>query len=91
MLTFRDHALEKELCLGGIHPKASISVFEDVTAYFKEPVEQILKGYWACRTGQDLVEQARVGEAKDEKDVLAYYQATPHYLYELSYWEASLR
>jgi cyclopropane fatty-acyl-phospholipid synthase-like methyltransferase len=32
---------------------------------------------------------AGVADAAGESDVLAYYVTTPHYLYELSYWEAS--
>jgi 2-polyprenyl-3-methyl-5-hydroxy-6-metoxy-1,4-benzoquinol methylase len=30
-----------------------------------------------------------VARAENEAEVLAYYTTTPHYLYELSYWEAS--
>ncbi|MBI4341320.1 MAG: class I SAM-dependent methyltransferase [Candidatus Omnitrophica bacterium] len=89
MLAYRDRALEQELLLGGLHPRARIGILDDVTTYLKKPIEHIAKAYWAYHTGEDLVAQQRVGEATREAEVLAYYQATPHYLYELSYWEAS--
>ena len=86
---FRDKRLEKELQLGGLDPKAAREVFGDLTAYLQQPIDVIAEEYWRYRTGEDLIAQQRVGEAKDETPVLAYYAATPHYLYELSYWEAS--
>ena len=89
MPSYRDLALERELCLGGLHPAASRRVFGDVTAYVQKPIEQVAREYWAYHQGEDLAAQQRVGDATDEAQVLAYYHATPHYLYELSYWEAS--
>ena len=86
---FRDRRLEKELQLDGLDPAAARAVFGDLTAYLQLPIEAIAREYWRYHEGEDLIAQQRVGEAKDEAPVLAYYAATPHYLYELSYWEAS--
>ncbi len=90
MKGYRDLRLEKELHLGGLDRAAAKEIFGDLTAYLRQPIERIAEGYWRYHTGEDLVAQQKVGEAKDEATVLAYYAATPHYLYELSYWEASL-
>lgn len=89
MSSFRDRRLEQELHLDGLHPRASCEVFGDLTAYLHAPIEAIVQRYWAYREGEDVEAQRRVAQAKNETDVLAYYAATPHYLYELSYWEAS--
>ncbi|HEX9780129.1 MAG TPA: class I SAM-dependent methyltransferase [bacterium] len=65
-------------------------VFGDLTEYLRQPIEEIAREYWAYREGADRSAQERVANATNPADVLAYYAATPHYLYELSYWEASL-
>jgi len=89
-MRFRDRRLEQELHLGGLDPAAAPEVFGDMTAYFQQkPIEVIAKEYWRHHEGEDVTAQQQVGEAKDEATVLAYYAETPHYLYELSYWEAS--
>ena len=71
-------------------PQAAEAVFGDLTAYLHQPIETIARDYWRYHEGEDVRAQQKVGEARDEAPVLAYYAATPHYLYELSYWEASL-
>ncbi len=86
---FRDRRLERELCLTNLDRRASLTVFTDLTTYLATPLQAIADEYWVYHTGADLIAQKRVGDAREEKDVLAYYQVTPHYLYELSYWEAS--
>ena len=72
---------------GGLHP-AAVSVFSDLVEYLREPIDRIAATYWKRREGEDAVAQQRVAEAATEQPVLAYYASTPHYLYELSYWEA---
>ena len=90
MTPFRDRRLEEELHLGGLDASAAKDVFGDLTTYLRQPIEETAKEYWRYHEGEDVIAQRRVGEAKEEAAVLAYYAATPHYLYELSYWEASL-
>ena len=87
---YRDRKLETELCLDGLDRRASQEIFGELTVYLHKPIEAIAEEYWRYHEGEDLVAQQRVGEAKDERAVLDYYAATPHYLYELRYWEASL-
>lgn len=90
MAPFRDPVLEQEFQLhDGLQPQAAREVFEDLTAYLRAPVEEIAGRYWDYRRGGDVEAQRRVAQATREAEVLAYYVTTPHYLYELSYWEAS--
>ena len=88
-MAHRDRTLEVELCLNGLEARASQEIFGDLTAYLQKPIERIAEEYWRYHEGEDLIAQRRVGDATDERQVLAYYAQTPHYLYELSYWEAS--
>lgn len=90
MRQFRDQRMEQEFpAWGEIHRKAAKSVLEDLTTYLGLPTETIAQEYWRYRTGEDTLAQERVARATDEATVAAYYAMTPHYLYELSYWEAS--
>jgi len=86
---FRDRRLEEELTLESLDPRAAAEIFEDLTACLREPIERIAAAYWRYRETADVAAQERVARATEAGEVLAYYQATPHYLYELSYWEAS--
>jgi len=88
-MPFRDARLDQELLLGGADPKVAEPVFGDLVAYLGRPIEDIAEEYWRYRTTDDVPAQERVARATDEAPVMAYYQSTPHYLYELSYWEAS--
>lgn len=90
MTGFRDPRLEKELQLGGLDPLAAPSVFGDLTEYMRQPIETITKEYWRYYDMEGVAAQQQVAQATEEKDVHAYYAATPHFLYQLSYWEASL-
>ena len=88
---FTDQRMDREFPnWGGLDPKAARYVFGDLSTYRKSPIETIAQEYWLYRDEQDAVAQRRVAEATDEATVMAYYASTPHYLYELSYWEASL-
>ena len=90
MSPFHDQRMEREFPdWGGLDPQAARRVFGDLRAYLGLPIERIAQDYWLYRDGQDAAAQRRVAEATDEATVLAYYASTPHYLYELSYWEAS--
>jgi len=86
---WRDAGLDREIQLDGVHPRAGAEVLGDLTAYLGRPVPEIREQYWRYRGHEDREAQERVARATAEADVLAYYQQTPHYLYELSYWEAS--
>ena len=88
-MAYRDLKLEQELLRNGLDPQASKAIFDDLTAYLGKRIETIAEEYWRYHEGEDLIARQRVGDAKDAGTVLAYYAATPHYLYELSYWEAS--
>lgn len=90
MTVFRDPKLEKELQLGGLDPSVAPSIFSDLTEYMQQPIETIAKEYWRYYDMEGVAAQQRVAQATEEKDVHAYYAATPHFLYQLSYWEASL-
>ena len=70
-------------------PCAARDVFGDLSAYLRQPIDSTAGAYWRHRDGEDVAAQRRVGEATEEAEVLAYYATTPHYLYELSYWEAT--
>ncbi|MBI3324815.1 MAG: class I SAM-dependent methyltransferase [Candidatus Omnitrophica bacterium] len=85
----RDAGLDREIQLDGLDPKAAGIAFDDLTNYLGQPLEQIRQEYWRYRAQEDVEAQRRVAQATHESEVLAYYQQTPHYLYELSYWEAS--
>lgn len=88
---FRDRRLEQEHpTWGGLNPKAAREAFGDLTTHLSMPLEMIAQAYWRHQANEDAVAQQRVAEATDEATVVAYYASTPHYLYELSYWEASL-
>ncbi|MEK7412625.1 MAG: methyltransferase domain-containing protein [Planctomycetota bacterium] len=90
MPQFRDPRLEQEFPdWGGLDPQTAEVVFDDLTTYLDRPIETIVHEYWQYRTGPDVIAQEQVGRATDEATVSAYYATTPHYLYELSYWEAS--
>ncbi len=86
---FRDNALEQDLTLDGLHPTEASRVFQELSEYLGQPIEQIAEEYWRYRRTEDVAAQAVVAVATDAGPIMAYYQATPHYLYELSYWEAS--
>lgn len=73
---------------GGVDQRAAAGVFDDLTAYLKQPVAAIAEAYWRERAGADHAAQQRVAAATEEAPVLAYYADTPIYLYQLSYWEA---
>lgn len=64
-------------------------MFGDLTTYLGQPIEAIAQQYWRYRETGDVQAQERVARADTETPIMAYYQSTPHYLYELSYWEAS--
>ena len=88
---FTDPRMDREFPdWGGLDPRAAGHVFGDVSTYLGLPIEKIAQAYWFYRDRQDAAAQRQVAEATDEATVLAYYTSTPHYLYELSYWEASL-
>ncbi|MBI2104148.1 MAG: class I SAM-dependent methyltransferase [Candidatus Omnitrophica bacterium] len=90
MAPFRDRRMEAGFPSWGLPgSRAARLVFGDLAAYLRQPLETVAEAYWRHRDGDDLAAQRRVGEATEAADVLAYYAATPHYLYELSYWEAS--
>ncbi len=89
MSGFRDPALERELQFERPLAGPSKRVFGDLTAYLQQPIEEIARAYWAHRRGEDRDAQARVAKATDPETINAYYVTTPHYLYELSYWEAT--
>lgn len=86
---FHDPRLEVELHLGGLHSGAARGVFDDLVTYLGQPIEEVASQYWRYRETGDVEAQERVAQAAHEQAVMAYYQRTPHYLYELSYWEAS--
>ena len=86
---YRDLKLEEELCVRGLDAKAAALAFGDLTAYLGRPIEAIAEEYWRYRATDDVAAQERVARATDDAPVIAYYQQTPHYLYELSYWEAT--
>lgn len=87
---FRDARFDADFpSWGGPHPSAASAVFADLTAYLRQPFEAVADDYWRYHQGVDLEAQRRVGEASDAATVLQYYTQTPHYLYELSSWEAS--
>lgn len=86
----RDARLEQELPPpAGLDAACAQRAFGDLAEYRGQPRERIREEYWRYRAGDDVAAQERVARATTEADVLAYYQATPHYLYELSYWEGS--
>ncbi len=90
MKTFHDPRFDAEFPFwGGPHPQAAPVVLAELTAYLHQPLERIAEDYWRYHQGADLEAQRRVGEATDAATVLQYYTQTPHYLYELSGWEAS--
>lgn len=91
MKQFHDQRMDREFPdWGGLDPRAARYAFGDLSTYLGLPIERISQEYWFYRDGQDAAAQRQVAEATDEATVLAYYASTPHYLYELSYWEASL-
>jgi 2-polyprenyl-3-methyl-5-hydroxy-6-metoxy-1,4-benzoquinol methylase len=73
---------------GGIDPRAAQAVFTDLTTYLGKPIEAIAEEFWQHREHEDVNAQERVATATAEAVVMDYYQTTPLYLYELSYWEA---
>lgn len=89
-MPFRDRRMEGHWPAWGVTvPGAAEAVFGDLTAYLRRPIGAIADEYWRHQQQEDGAAQQRVGAARDEAPVLAYYAETPHYLYELSYWEAS--
>ena len=90
-MPFRDRRMEDSWpSWGGTVPGAAKAVFGDLAAYLRRPIGTIAESYWQHQAHEDRLAQQRVGAARDEAPVLAYYATTPHYLYELSYWEASV-
>ena len=88
-MRFRDPRLDEECpAWGSTDAQAAARVFGDLTAHAQRPIDQIAHEYWQYRGTKDLAAQQRVAQATEEAAVLDYYAATPHYLYELSYWEA---
>lgn len=88
---FRDARFDAEFASwGGLHRRAAPAVFADLLAYLRQPFDIVAEGYARYHHGEDLEAQRRVGEATDAATVLEYYARTPHYLYELNRWEASL-
>jgi len=73
---------------GDFEPKAAAQAFGDLTAYLGKPLQAIAKEFWCLHDGVDAQAQAKAAQARDETTVMEYYQQTPVYLYELSYWEA---
>lgn len=90
MAVYSDPKMDKELHLSGIDPKAETRVFSDLTEYQSAELNNIASEYWRYRENEDVEAQERVAHAEDESVVHEYYSKTPHYLYELSYWEASV-
>ena len=74
---------------GGMDLAAAPTVFADLTAYLKLPLDRIVRQYWEQHDSNDAAAQLRVAQASDEATVLAYYAETPMYLYQLSFWEAT--
>ena len=90
-MPFRDRRMEDSWpSWGGTVPGVAKAVFGDLAAYLRRPIGTIAESYWQHQAHEDRLAQQRVGAARDEAPVLAYYATTPHYLYELSYWEASV-
>ena len=90
MKAFHDPRFDAEFpSWGGPHPQAAPVVLAELSAYLRQPLARIADDYWRYHQGADLEAQRRVGEATDAGTVLQYYARTPHYLYELSSWEAS--
>jgi 2-polyprenyl-3-methyl-5-hydroxy-6-metoxy-1,4-benzoquinol methylase len=87
MRPFSDRRLEAELPPGKLVPETADSVFSDLAAYLKKPIEQIASDYWEGRQSEQGQAQEAVAAAAEERPVLDFYRSTPHYLYELSYWE----
>ncbi len=75
---------------GKLVPGAAKQAFGDLTTYLDLQIEPIIQEYWQRKSGADAIAQRQVAEATEETTVLSYYAVTPQYLYELSYWEASL-
>ena len=88
-MAFRDPRVEHNIQLSGLHRRAE-EVFADLTTYRRQPIERIAEEYWRYCDGEGMAAQHRVAEAVREETVNEFYATTPHYLYELSYWEASL-
>jgi len=89
MTPYRDPALEEELCVAGLDPRAAETAFGHLTGYLREPLEAIAKTYWEKKETEDVEAQKRAARAQTAAEVDAYYAQTPQYLYELSYWEAT--
>ena len=87
--TCHDPRMDQDHHWGGIDSRAAVWVFNDLVAYLSRPIDQIAQEYWRYCDSEGLTEQERVAHAANEGAVMAYYQVTPHYLYELSYWESS--
>lgn len=86
---WRDTDLEKELCVEGLDPAAAGQAFGHLSRYLQQPVPEIASAYWRQRRTSDVEAQRRAAQGRSDEEVNRYYQETPQYLYELSYWEAT--
>jgi 2-polyprenyl-3-methyl-5-hydroxy-6-metoxy-1,4-benzoquinol methylase len=86
---WRDPELEKELCVDGLDGSAARRVFDHLTRYLQKELPEIAASYWEKKKGSDAQAQLQAVQASSRAELDRYYQETPLYLYELSYWEAT--
>jgi len=86
---WRDLELEKELCVEGLDPSAAGRAFTHLAGYLKKPLPKIAATYWEQKKSSDVQAQRRAAQGRSDSEVNRYYEETPQYLYELSYWEAT--
>ena len=88
--SFCDERMDREHpSWGGVVPTAAARVFDDLTRYQELLLSQITQRYWIYQDGPGARAEAEAAGAGSEAPLLDYYAQTPHYLYELSYWESS--
>ncbi len=89
MTLWRDPELEKELCVEGLDSESAERAFSHLTRYLQRPLPEIAAKYWEQKQTADAHAQRRAVQADDGTELNRYYQETPQYLYELSYWEST--
>lgn len=89
MNRWRDPEMEKELKVEGLDPAAAERAFTHLTRYLQKPLPEIAAAYWKERKTSDAEAQRQAAAGRSIEEVNLYYQQTPQYLYELSYWEAT--
>ncbi len=89
MSGWRDLELEKELCVEGLDEPAGRRAFTHLSRYLQKPLPEIAATYWQQKKTADVQAQRRAAQGQSDSEVNRYYEETPQYLYELSYWEAT--